>query len=57
MYVEMKGRLSPGIKGQFLAPSNVCEMIAKMTMGDNGDKPINVLNPAVYTWQYADRGS
>jgi type I restriction-modification system DNA methylase subunit len=50
MYVEMQGRFSRGVKGQFLTPPNVCEMMAKMTMG-NGDKegPVNVLDPCVGT--------
>jgi len=63
MYVEMQGRFSQGVKGQFLTPPSVCDMMAKMTMSD-GDKPVNVLDPCVGTGrmliaasQYAPLGS
>ncbi|CAB1065499.1 hypothetical protein D1BOALGB6SA_10296 [Olavius sp. associated proteobacterium Delta 1] len=63
MYVDMQGRFSQSIKGQFLTPQNVTEMMAKMVMGD-GNKPLNVLDPCVGTGRmlisasnYAPKGS
>ncbi len=50
LYVELQGRFSQGIKGQFLTPQNVCEMMAEMVMGDaDNGRPANVLDPCVGT--------
>lgn len=66
MYVEMQGRFSQGIKGQFLTPMNVCCMMAKMLLGgqEKDGKPVNVLDPCVGTGRmliaasrYAPEGS
>jgi hypothetical protein len=44
MYVEMQGRFSQGIKGQFSTPPSVCEMMAQMLISpDDKDKAKNIL--------------
>ena len=50
MYVDMQGRFSQSVKGQFLTPHTVCEMVAQITLaGADPEKPVNVLDPAVGT--------
>lgn len=50
MYVEMQGSFSQSIKGQFLTPPTVCEMMAQFLIAEEDkDKPLNVLDPCVGT--------
>ena len=49
MYVEMQGQFSQGIKGQFLTPPNVCDMMARMLIQEDEDREISVLDPCVGT--------
>ena len=53
MYVEFQGRFSQSVKGQFLTPQNVCEMIVRMSIGEEDkDKPMTVLDPCVGTGRF-----
>ena len=49
-YVELQGRFSQGIKGQFLTPPHICDMMAQMLLfRDGSEEPVTVLDPCVGT--------
>ena len=50
LYVELQGRFSQGIKGQFLTPPHICDMMAQMLLfRDGSEEPVTVLDPCVGT--------
>ena len=53
MYVEMQGRFSQGIKGQYLTPPQICDFMTRMTLGVvDRDRPLNILDPCVGTGRF-----